>query len=462
MIALQPDASELWDPFSKGVMDQPLSGASIYNAGDLDTTIVAMGGRVATRLEDATHALWVSQGMELSNEARGLLEKCQELQVPVVDASWLERMSGLSRDEHWSEIDVGSHVPAVLADLKPRRRDDTASLEASIGETWAHLIGEAPGFVEEKAVRRAMELSMLDCALVLVRQKKVAESAHRVLGVSESATLAEIKAAYRKKALETHPDKGGSEAAFERVARAYRTLALSEIDDDVLAIKSTAQRDEELRDHRGLVDELFASHGGDVRAHSKRQDAALRALGLTCVEAGASNKDEHGRPIANSCFYLSLATSYLSGVGALDDDSRSPDPHDPTPDDELRADTALRLKRLIEAAVLAAHPEWAAQGKVGEDVQAFSDFLVFILDSPTLVSDLCVAVFDSVSGFVDIYKGTNYDKADGHEQRANLLTLLYVPGHYQPLLPLRKTRPTLTDLLFHLDNANVLYVVTDG
>lgn len=42
-----------------------------------------------------------------------------------------------------------------------------------------------------------------------------------VLDVAPSATPSELKAAYRKKALETHPDHGGDAIAFQRVVAAY-------------------------------------------------------------------------------------------------------------------------------------------------------------------------------------------------------------------------------------------------
>lgn len=47
------------------------------------------------------------------------------------------------------------------------------------------------------------------------------ESVWTLLGVSSRATEAELKAAYRKRALETHPDQGGDEETFRRVVAAY-------------------------------------------------------------------------------------------------------------------------------------------------------------------------------------------------------------------------------------------------
>lgn len=42
-----------------------------------------------------------------------------------------------------------------------------------------------------------------------------------LLGVTREATEAELKAAYRRKVLEVHPDHGGTEAAFRQVLKAY-------------------------------------------------------------------------------------------------------------------------------------------------------------------------------------------------------------------------------------------------
>lgn len=49
-------------------------------------------------------------------------------------------------------------------------------------------------------------------------------SYYDVLGVSEQATQEEIKKAYRKLAVEHHPDKGGDENRFKEIANAYGVL----------------------------------------------------------------------------------------------------------------------------------------------------------------------------------------------------------------------------------------------
>ena len=50
------------------------------------------------------------------------------------------------------------------------------------------------------------------------------ESYYDILGVSETATQDEIKKAYRKKAVEHHPDKGGDEQVFKKISEAYDTV----------------------------------------------------------------------------------------------------------------------------------------------------------------------------------------------------------------------------------------------
>jgi len=304
-------------------------------------------------------------------------------------------------------------------------------------------------------------------------------------------------------------------------------------DDESISSRATAIG-ARLKDHRELVKGLFAndnkeldrksSSNGEVtslqnavHSHSKM----LIEMNVVPIDAGATNINEKKETITNSCFYLSLAASYLCGVGAfaidptviyskrslVNDNSDQTIEMDiaslPKKEKQLTKKLALQLKRAIEAAVMLVHPDWASSGMVGEEVQAFSDFLVYALDSDSVLGHWSIAVFDEASGFVDVYRGRHYGKiypptkvttrkgreklrykdCDVDAKRANTLTLRYIPGHYQPLLPeltkmaserrkARKAgkvydsglhkRATLEDILHLLKKWNVLHVVTDG
>lgn len=47
---------------------------------------------------------------------------------------------------------------------------------------------------------------------------------HDILGLKPGATEEEVKKAYRKKAMESHPDKGGNEEEFKKIVDAYEIL----------------------------------------------------------------------------------------------------------------------------------------------------------------------------------------------------------------------------------------------
>mmetsp|Transcript_6669 Transcript_6669/g.15139 ORF Transcript_6669/g.15139 Transcript_6669/m.15139 type:complete len:597 (+) Transcript_6669:146-1936(+) len=489
----------------------------------LGCAVESMGGVWVSLLKDGdrtiTHAVWIAndedrqiqrerQLSHLSSETLVKLNTCLAMNIPVVSPKWLMKIGELSPGQHWSEVDVEEHVPRTIklfndmnsikshssphsnslgGSISSSHRDDAASLSASISETYQNLIQENPDVMEEEALKRAKELSMLDFAIVHhTRTEKLLDSPHQILKIDQDASHSEIKNAYRQRALETHPDKGGKPGEFEAVARAYRTLlnAANNIgldgcfdrDEGEISLKSTAHWDSELKEHRNLVRELYQNHGQDIDDNLQRQQFTLGRLGLCHKEAGSQNYNEKDEMIRNSCFYLSLAVAYLSGIGALavwDKSGENIEDHDKTllreADDALIRETALQLKRVIEAAVLCAHPEWAAKGMVGEEVQAFSDFLVYILESQTILSDWAIVIYDTSSGFVDVYRGQNYkDEEEDHVDEiyaaSNTLTLRFVPGHYQPLVAAtpESTRPTLKKIISVLDECGVLYVVTDG
>jgi len=339
-----------------------------------------------------------------------------------------------------------------------------------------------------------------------------------------------------------HKQGRGSTKRKKKKARSYE----EEDDDDVsVAICRRNNIDARLKDHRELVQDLFAtdnnsktkkkgkrrnntssdssvSYTGEITTLNNaisNQSKALNEMNLVPIEAGASNINEKNETIQNSCFYLSLATSYLSGTGSFGSkdptevyiDKKNVDRSSTTiaklnkKQKHIVMTLALQLKRAIEAAVLLVHPDWAKTGQVGESVQAFSDFLVYALDSDSVLGHWSIVVFDDASGFTDVYRGRHYGKVypptrvvksrdssssgrrgskarykyedcDDETKRTNTLTLRYTPGHYQPLLPeLTKMsnekvqgkkglfkRPMLEDILCSLEKWEVLHVVTDG
>jgi len=56
-------------------------------------------------------------------------------------------------------------------------------------------------------------------------QQEIKMNPYKVLGVSENATKEEIKKAYRKLAVEYHPDRGGDEEKFKQISEAHSILA---------------------------------------------------------------------------------------------------------------------------------------------------------------------------------------------------------------------------------------------
>ena len=53
----------------------------------------------------------------------------------------------------------------------------------------------------------------------------MSENLYDILGVSKSASQEEIKKAYKKLALQHHPDKGGDEEVFKQISGAYSVLS---------------------------------------------------------------------------------------------------------------------------------------------------------------------------------------------------------------------------------------------
>lgn len=120
-------------------------------------------------------------------------------------------------------------------------------LAAIAGLGWAWWTGRLRGFTYEDGVAAALFLlglrllttgkllpgaALMSAALLWAAWRRVqlrsgsmsAEDARRLLGVSEHASLSEIRDAHRRLIARVHPDKGGSTELANRVNVARDTL----------------------------------------------------------------------------------------------------------------------------------------------------------------------------------------------------------------------------------------------
>lgn len=431
------------------------------NSQAVRDTLRAFGGQHVSDVDTATHVIVPDDLAPHLQRHRSDLEMSLAMGKPVVGVSWLEDVVSAAGSSPWDQHIVDSHVPVALADLGVAPTAVPPPFVGSLQETWGFLVREHPEDVEAGQMRRAIEQSLLDSAITLRKDRRGEsqnvrqEAPEKVLGVAKGAKPEEVRAAYKEKAKLSHPDRGGSPEAFCRLQQAYLALTTEQSSGSkapggpLLALPSPEDRDFDLKEHRALIESWFEKHGEDLAQHVERQELVLEGLGLEVFDVGSCNRNERGEEMRNQCFYLSLARSYLGANYKQ----------------QLLEETALHFKRVVEAAVLVAHPDWGGS-RVGEHVQAFSDFLFFVLDSRGLLSELVIVIFDSVSGGVEIYRGKHYPGPEREEeQRANLLTIKYVPGHYQalgPPLECGHRGPTLAELQQRLDEYSVLYVITDG
>jgi hypothetical protein len=92
--------------------------------------------------------------------------------------------------------------------------------------------------------------------------------ARAVLGVAEHASADDIRGAFRRRALSTHPDRGGDRTAFELVVLAFETLQHVDV---TSARREITTRNVVLFDTAPPVRPRFSAHDCARRAAPKRQ-----------------------------------------------------------------------------------------------------------------------------------------------------------------------------------------------
>lgn len=103
------------------------------------------------------------------------------------------------------------------------------------------------------------------------------ETHYEVLGAGPQASLCELRAAFKRRALELHPDKGGSKEGFQRALHAFEVLS-----DDV----SRAQYDTDLRRRRAAKRVLA----------SRKKEAPRKKAGLASRNSMPAEMDPASPP----------------------------------------------------------------------------------------------------------------------------------------------------------------------
>lgn len=123
----------------------------------------------------------------------------------------------------------------------------------------------------------------------------MSENPYKILGIAEDATTEEIRAAWKKKAAATHPDKeGGNAAEFARAAKAFEDLAKrrEEIDSGLRQERARAAAQEAQETRRR--EETFERENYKPRAQESTVDDVLYQLaGATKLAAAAVREVRH-------------------------------------------------------------------------------------------------------------------------------------------------------------------------
>jgi len=121
---------------------------------------------------------------------------------------------------------------------------------------------------------------------------------YKTLGVNKNASQDEIKRAYRKLAMQHHPDKGGDQKVFQNINEAYDTLK-----DSVKRHQyDNPQPDPRVRVNTGNMDDVFKSFFGHgfAQARQMRKNASMSIHVKLTLEDVAKGKDVIGRYMLNS------------------------------------------------------------------------------------------------------------------------------------------------------------------
>lgn len=229
---------------------------------------------------------------------------------------------------------------------------------------------------------------------------------YAVLGLCAGASVVEVRAAYRRYALLTHPDKGGSKEAFQAVVNAFEVLS-----------SLSAIPDNNLQQHRRAAETSSAARSAKVRRRTKNgpchSEPHTDCRGST---AKTSSPDANGRAEASS-------------TGAA---HQQPRRHTPTIDEVLAAlFTALQdllsnqrkdiFDKLMNHQQRCALEQWIVRQRASGCKSAFSgsELLVAVPSAVDSLSSSSGTTSDSASRLFAICDCDDLPNADESEAPGN-------------------------------------------
>lgn len=98
---------------------------------------------------------------------------------------------------------------------------------------------------------------------------------YNILGINKNASQEEIKKAFRKKSMETHPDRGGNEEEFRKVSEAYDILSDNDKRSEYDRFGTVEDGKKRFQSHGFSMDDIF-SQFSDIFGGNRHQDYNIR------------------------------------------------------------------------------------------------------------------------------------------------------------------------------------------
>jgi len=139
-------------------------------------------------------------------------------------------------------------------------------------------------------------------------------SPYDILEIDSDADADEIKAAYRRRVKQTHPDLGGNKAAFKRVERAYEQLTEADSDERLNHADVVEQEPEDVPTEVEYLNyEVLDDHGWELDDDDLFEKAAT--AGLSAVDYGTFEVED-GETLLEAAERNGFAWPYACRGGA--------------------------------------------------------------------------------------------------------------------------------------------------